>query len=143
MLIPILASILSLIYVSINVIKVILHNCRAQNFFQTKSPQLPVIPNPSIITGNINDVTWRMKNCDRIDELHDQYGKNFGFYVCGQPWLSTKDIDLIKKIELDEAHKHLDRAFIGFPVEEFNTSIFQVNGDEWRRVRRAIAPTMT
>lgn len=143
MFIPILASILLIIYVSINVIRIVLNNCRAQNFFQAKSPQLPVIPNPNIITGNMNEVTWNMKNCYRIDDLHNKYGKNFGFYVAAQPWLSTKDIDLIKRIEIDEAYKHLDRVNFGIPIDQFNDSIFQVNGDEWRQVRRAIAPTLT
>lgn len=143
MYIPILASVLLVIYLSINITKVILHNWRAQKFFQTKSPQLPVVPNANIISGHMRDVTYRMKNCYRIDNLHRKYGRNFGFYVAGSPWLSTKDIDLIKKIEIDEAYKHLDRHVFGFPFDEFNTSIFQLNGDEWRQVRRAIAPTLT
>lgn len=138
-----LALVLLVVYLSVNVTKVILHNHRAHKFFQTRSPELPILSEPNIFFGNINQTTWNKKNCDLIDKWHKKFGKTYGYYYRSQPWVSTKDIDLLKRIEIDEASKHLDRAIIGFPTHELNTSIFQVNGDEWRQVRRAIAPTMT
>lgn len=143
MFILILALVLSIVYFSVNVIRVILHNHEAHKFFQIRSPKLPILSKPNIFYGNINQTTWNKKNFDLIDKLHNKLGKTFAYYYRSQPWVSTKDIDLIKRIQLDEASKHLDRAVIGFPTHELNTSIFQVNGDEWRQVRRAIAATMT
>lgn len=84
-----------------------------------------------------------MKNFDTIDQWHNKLGKTFGYYIAHDPFVSTKDIDLIKKIEIDDANKHLDRLYFGFPSHEFSTSIFQVNGNEWRTVRKAIAATLT
>lgn len=143
MLTLILALVLSVVYFTVQVIKVIIHNRRAHKFFQTKTPKLPIVPDPNIFVGNINQTVWNMKNCEFIDKWHNELGVTYGFYFRSQPWVSTKDIDLIKRIEVDEAHKHLDRTFVGNPIHEFNTSIFQINGDKWRRVRRAIAPTLT
>lgn len=63
--------------------------------------------------------------------------------TCNQPWVPTKDIDLIKRIEIDEAHKHTDRAKAPWLIHEFNHSLMHMDGYEWRQVRQAIAPTMT
>lgn len=143
MFILVLTVILLVAYLLVNVGNVIVQNRRAHKFFQTRSPGLPIIPKPNILFGNIDQTTWSMKNFELIDRWHEKLGKTFGFYFMSQPWVSTKDIDLIKRIELDDAHKHLDRAFLGFPLHAFNTSIFQVNGDAWRQVRRAISPSLT
>lgn len=131
------------VYTVINVAIVLLRNFKAHQFYKTKSPKLPVVPNPSIFHGHMFDITWKQKNWQILDKLHEQYGPTFGFYMCEQPWVSTKDIDLLKLIELDQPHKHINRAKLKLPLKEFNHSIFQNDDDHWRRVRRAIAPALT
>lgn len=143
MFLAILAAVLALVYLSIGLLRVFLRNYRAHNFFKTKASKLPVVPNPNIFIGNVLQTTYQDKNYLKIDALHKKYGKTFGFYMCHQPWVATKDLDLLKRTQIDHAYKHLDRTVIGMPFDEFKNSIFQVNGDEWRQVRRAIAPTMT
>lgn len=132
-----------LTYVVTNLSLVLLRNQRAHQFYKTKAPRLPVVPNPSIFHGHLFQITHPAKNWSIITDLHEKYGKTFGFYMCEQPWVSTKDLDLIKHIEVDQAHKHINRSVYGLPFEEFNNSIFQVNDDDWRRVRRAISPALT
>lgn len=136
-------SIVSTLYTIINVLLVVLRNHKAHQFFKTKSPNLPVLPNSNIFAGHMLTVTFHEKNWKIIGELHDKYGPTYGYYMCDQPWVSTKDIDLIKLIELDQPHKHINRAKFGLPFKEFNDSIFQIFDDNWRRVRRAIAPALT
>ena len=143
MLLPILCAVLVLVYIVVNVTLVILRNSRAHQFFKTKSPDLPVLPNANIIHGHLLDVTYPPKNWNIITKLHNQLGPTFGYYMGEQPWVSTKDIDLLKYIELDHAHKHINRSKLPLPVDEFANSIFQLDDDDWRRVRRAIAPTLT
>lgn len=138
-----LTLILLVLYLSLNTIRVVYRNYRAHKFFQIKSLKLPVLPNPNIFVGNINQTIWCMKNCEQIDRLHNKLGKTFGHYMADQPRVSTKDIDLIKRIEIDEGHKHTDRARATWLIHEFNNSLMQISGDKWRQVRRAIAPTMT
>lgn len=130
------------IYVIFNVFYIILRNYKAHQFFRLKSPQVPCLPSPNIFYGHIKEVTWLEKNWRKIDELHQKHGVSFGFYMCNQPWVSTKDLDLLKLIEVDKAHRHINRSKFGMPTREFNNSIFQVDDDDWRRIRRAISPAL-
>lgn len=134
---------LSLIYLLVNVASVAIRNYRAHQFFKTKSPDLPVIPDPNLFTGHLMQVIRTDKNCLIISDLHKVYGPTFGFYYCHHPWVATKDLDLLKLIEVDEAHKHTNRCHLEMPFEEFNNSIFQTNDEVWRRARRAVGPALT
>ena len=133
----------SLAYVVINVALVALRNLKAHQFFATQSPELPTLPNTNLFDGHMWRVTYQPKNVFIIDELHKKYGTTFGYYMCDQPWVSTKDLDLLKLIEMDKAHLHINRSKFGLPFKEFNESIFQVDDDQWRRVRRAVSPALT
>jgi thromboxane-A synthase len=130
-------------YIIINVTLVLMRNYKAHQFFKTRAPKLPVLPEPNIFSGHMFEVTFREKNWLTIHKLHEQHGPTFGYYMCNQPWVSTKDLDLLKLIELDKPTRHINRAKFGLPFKEFNDSIFQVDDDEWRRVRRAISPALT
>uniref|UniRef100_A0A6G1SE89 Cytochrome P450 3A4 n=1 Tax=Aceria tosichella TaxID=561515 RepID=A0A6G1SE89_9ACAR len=133
----------SSVYTIVNVVLVLMRNYKAHQFFQTKAPKLPILPDANIFSGHMYTVTFREKNWLAIDKLHEQYGPTFGYYMAHQPWISTKDLDLLKLIELDKPTRHINRAKFGLPFKEFNESIFQVDDDAWRRVRRAIAPALT
>lgn len=132
-----------LAYVVINVLLVMLRNYKAHQFFKLYSPGLPVLPNPNIFSGHMYNVSFNDKNWKIIDQLHNKYGPTFGFYMCDKAWVSTKDLDLLKLIEMDKPHKHINRCKFGLPFKEFDDSIFQVDDDQWRRVRRAISPALT
>lgn len=130
-------------YTIVNVVLVLFRNYRAHQFFATKTPKLPVVPNPGLFDGHMHRITLRKKNWLIIEQYHQQLGPTYGFYMAEQPWVSTTDLDLLKLIEIDQPHKHINRAKFGLPFREFNHSIFQVDDDQWRRVRRAIAPALT
>lgn len=133
-----------IVYICINVALVAVRNRKAHKFYATKAPNLPIYPKkPRLFSGHIYDLTIPRKNHKILRELHKELGPTYGFYVCDQPWVATIDIDLIKCIEVDQGHKHINRAIFGVPVKHFNESIFQKKDDEWRRVRRAIAPALT
>lgn len=143
MYVAIIFVLVSAVFTIINVVLVLMRNYKAHQFFQTRAPKLPVLPEPNIFAGHLLEVTFREKNVQIINKLHEKYGPTFGFYSANQPWISTKDLDLLKLIELDKPTRHIDRVQMGLPFREFNNSIFQVNGDSWRRIRRAIAPALT
>lgn len=134
---------LCLIYLCVNMFLVLQRNYKAHQFFKTKSPKLTVLQNPNIFHGHLLQVTWPDKNWRIITDLHKKYGPTFGFYMCEQPWVCTKDLDLLKLILVDQAHKHINRSKIGLPFKEINDSIMQVCDDDWRRIRRAVAPALT
>lgn len=115
---------------------VLVRNYRAHQFFKTKMPQLPVVPNASIFSGHIMSVFAPKNNYKIIEDWHTKLGPNFGYYMGDMPMISTTDIDLIKLVEIDEAHKHIDKALLGLPFREFNEGILQLSGKRWRRMRR-------
>lgn len=82
-----------------------------------------------------------MRNYNLIDEWHNRLGKSFGHYMVDQPWISTKDINLLKKVMLDGGNN--DRMSVEMPIPELNNSIVLINGDAWHRVRMALAPSLT
>lgn len=134
---------LVIFYVTFNIAKTAFRNHKAHQFFRIKSPNLPVLPNPGLFSGNLFQTIFHPKNWKLIDDYHKKYGTTFGYYVCDQPWVSTKDIELLKLIEVDQGHRHINRAKFNIPIEEFEESIFQVDGGDWRRIRRAISPALT
>lgn len=138
-----IALVLALVYLGVNFVAILVRNYKAHRFFQTKSPNLPVVPNPNIFHGHALSIVAQDKNWKIIENLHEHYGPTFGYYMMDQPWVSTKDLDLIKLIEIDEGHKHVNRAVLGMPFTEFNNSIWQVEDDSWRQARRLIAPALT
>lgn len=142
MYILVLALVLLALYLSLNVIHVVVNNYQKHKFFQIKSPRLPVVPKPNILVGNVGQTTWNMKNCVLIDKWHNRLGRTFGFYFMAQPWVSTTDIDLIKKIQIDDASKHLNRSVMDIPCKEFGDSLVQNLEHEWRPVRRALGAAL-
>lgn len=132
----------SLAYIIFGVLHVVLRNARAHRFYKEKSPNLPVLTDTNIFNGHLYKTILAYKNCEAFDELHRQYGPTFGFYRYHVPWVATKDIDLIKKIEIDQSYKHIDRVRFDSISDDFDHSIFQVNGDPWRKVRQILAPAL-
>lgn len=130
-------------YILAQFVGVFIRNQKAFKFFSSKCPHLPTVPNPSPFSGHLTrlimtDMSWKL-----ITQLHTKYGTNFGLYYVDQPWLATKDLDLIKLIEIDEAKKHPNRAFLGGPLKHFNESIFQIDGEDWRATRQVLAPALS
>lgn len=145
MILSVLLTILSLTlaYVVVSVLHVLIRNAKAHKFFKQNSSNLPVLPNPNILVGHLyKTILHHNNNCDVFDELHEQYGPTFGFYRFHSPWVATKDIDLIKTIEIDQSHKHIDRVGYYSISDDFDHCIFQVNGEPWRKVRQILAPAM-
>lgn len=130
-------------YLFVNIVAVLWRNKEAHKFFEKNSPRLPVLPEPSIIDGHGRSLLSHDKNWKLMEEFHEKYGPTFGFYKMNEPWVATKDLDLIKLIEIDEAHKHINRANLGIPLTEFNHSVWQLEDDKWRKVRRVISAPLT
>lgn len=131
-----------LTYLLISVTFVLIRNKKAFKFFVEKCPDLPTVPNPGLFSGHLTSVIMTDKSLQIISDLHEKYGPSFGMFYVEQPWVATKDLDLIKLIEIDEAKKHPNRAFLGGPLKNFNNSVFQIHDEDWRRARQVIAPAL-
>lgn len=129
-------------YIIIEIVAILVRNHKAHKFFLKQSPSVPVVPHANILAGHALSITSQLKNWKIIEDLHEKYGPTFGYYMCDQPWVSTKDLDLIKLIEVDEGHKHLNRGDLMSPFHEFNNSLLQITGERWIRVRRVFAAAL-
>ena len=111
--------------------------------FKRKSKGLPLIENASLINGHLVNFVLTRHVCDEITRQHKRLGKTFGFMFCAKRAVFSTDLDLIKKLILDEPNKNVNRPEIGWPIEEWNkTCIVQAEGKQWNRMRRAVAPAL-
>lgn len=120
-----------------------IRNIKCQRLFATKSPHLPVPPIPNIFTGHIYKIVFNPKSCVAVSDYHRKYGDSFGLYYVDRPIIHTKDLDLLKRIYIDEGHKHINKINLPLPLKEFEDSIFHTRDNEWSRARRAFAPAFT
>lgn len=125
------------------VIFIVLRNHRAHQFFKQKSPNLQVLPKPSLFSGHSMSLFYNERNVHIIDELHKQYGSTFGWYHCDQPAVCTTDLELIKAFVLDDPDNHKNRKTFINSYAEIEDSILNAEGDDWVRLRKAIAPAFS
>lgn len=125
------------------VVSTALRNYSAHQYFEKRSPNLPVVPNPGIFGGHINEITWVKRGWKQLQKYHDRFGKTYGLYYCDTPVVSTLDLDLIKTMVMDKPDDHLNRFKPNTPLEEIEDSILTSEVDQWRRLRASIAPAFT
>lgn len=132
---------LLIIAVSCMILFRVSQNYKAHRFFKLKSPNLPVLPNTNIFTGHAGLVYWNPNNWRNLDELHKKFGQTFGFFAVEKPVISTTDLDFIKAMVIDKPNDHIDRPALNIPVTEFTKDdIVFVRGEQWWRIRKAMAP---
>lgn len=119
----------------------IVHIELAARALKEKSPNLPMAKR-NIFNGNM-DFNYKENNFRLVHELHATLGTTFAFFRNHEPAVSTCDLDLIKRVAIDEADKHPNRGGIGIILEEvIDGNILYVDDDQWRRMRRAYAPAL-
>lgn len=122
----------------------IVRNLIGQQVFKRRSPSLPVLPKPSILTGHAHLVYWSDNNWLVVDRYHGIYGETFGWYNVNGTAISTTDLDLIKTIIVDEQNDHINRVEVVIPVKQLREGdIVYVKDEQWRRIRKAMAPSFT
>ena len=137
------ACIAVLAFVVLQVALIGLRNHKAHKFFKTHIPNLPVFPNKNIIFGS-TEFFFGKRKWREADEIHKKLGKYVGFYYGREPWISTTDLDLIKRMTIDDPGKHCDRPNLCLPISEYDQDcILFAETEQWRRIRRAIAPALT
>lgn len=133
----------AVIFVLKELLTTAIRNRTAHQFFKKFSPNLPVASKINMFGGHIN-VIWGKKNWKLLTDLHKIHGKTFGLFYRDKPVVSTNDLDLLKALVLDNPNDHINRMTADSPVEELEKdSIFTCENDQWRRIRRAVAPAFT
>lgn len=111
--------------------------------FQKLSKGLPMCPNGNLLANHAVSVPFGERNCMMLKDLHDQMGKTIGWLKGAKFCASTVDLDLIKTFVQDQPNVHMDRVNIELPLKEFAESIMLAEKEEWRGLRKAIAPALT
>lgn len=101
---------------------------------------IPSVGNKNPISGNLFEVIVPNHNLKVIHDYHQRLGKTFGCFYGPDPWVFTTDLDLLQKVFTDG--KTIDMTQFRLPfITEINRSLSQVQGDEWRRLRRILDPS--
>lgn len=134
---------LLIVYFSLNVYQVAKRNQKAHQFFKLYAPDLPALDNPKLFSGHLHEIVGHKKGWKIVDELHKKLGPSFGHFMCEQPWIATKDLDLLKKVHIDGGQVHINKSFLGIPYDEFCNSVLQLRDQDWRRARQAVSISLT
>ncbi|XP_054157185.1 cytochrome P450 3A24-like [Oppia nitens] len=74
---------------------------------------------------------------------YKKYGKIYGVFMVNRPVLTVADPDLIKQMNIRDFHMFVDRndLITGDPMND--RSMFNLKGDEWKKIRSIISPTFS
>ncbi|GFQ64052.1 cytochrome P450 3A5 [Trichonephila clavata] len=125
---------------------------RKQCFSILKNMGVPG-PEPSILFGNMLQLI-KKDPIKSIDEWLKKYGKIVGYYVGTKPVVLIADVDLLKRIQVSEFHKFVNRANVvrGGPerktgkekrVEGFSQHLVALRDKRWKEIRSIITPSFT
>lgn len=114
---------------------------QAHKFFKEKSPNLPILEGQRFLIGHLHK--WHNpRNWKILHEAHAKFGKYVGFYHANYPWLSTTDLNLVKKFIIDEPNDHINRGKQVSPMDIDRGSMIYAEDDQWRRLRKSFGPAL-
>lgn len=131
-------TVLPIIYI---IYKLVCNHFKNQ-LLQKNLPTLPILEGQKPVIGHIpaflSPRQWQI-----YENAHRKHGKYFGLYFGNIPMVTTIDLDLIKKIAIDEDH-HDRFARLHLASEEIESDcILTARGEQWRRIRKALAPAFS
>ncbi|XP_077554157.1 cytochrome P450 3A11-like isoform X3 [Haemaphysalis longicornis] len=102
-------------------------------------------PTPSFILGNIYEI--KKKGAARaFSDWIEQYGNIVGFFNGAAPFLLVKDVELLKKVLIEDFHVFQDRgsvlSVLPAPVHP-DTLLFTAPGSRFKSLRRTVGPAFT
>lgn len=119
-------------------------NYKIQQQFRKKMKGIAFIPNSSLFLGNLNLIALHERNWLKAHKLLEENGGLMAGFYANKPVIVTTDLDLIKTMVIDEPNDHINRIKMNLPINEFDVdSIAFVENDQWRRLRKAIAPAFS
>lgn len=114
--------------------------------YQKELKGLPLLPLSWFPGGALHELIFKSYANMKYEPIFRKYGsKTFGGYLGLARSVSTIDLELIRSINITESNKHINRPKnYALPVRELEQdSIALSSNDQWRRIRRSIAPSFT
>lgn len=99
-------------------------------------------PKPNLIHGHLYE-TRREPYVKYAHKMHEKYGKNVGIYLGGDPYLMTKDLELIQQVFVANSRIFYDRMDFYMNVDPVPDNLICQRGDRWRYMRKLLTPAFT
>lgn len=117
---------------------------RKKKFSYFKEMGIPG-PQPSLIFGNLLEIKKRGA-AEMFEEWIKKYGNIVGFYNGAIPFLLVNDLDLLKKVEIEEFHNFAERGRV-IEVQAVpdirQKLIVTAPVNRWREMRAVLSPAFT
>lgn len=135
---------LTLIGISISyAIHRVYHNYQVRAAFKRKAPHLKTREVTNWLTGNA-DTVFDKRNWKINYKIHEELGETVVFFYGDLVVVSTLDLDLIKKVAIDDGYQHINRAVPNLAIDELEyDNIMFAEGKQWHRLRKVIAPAFS
>ncbi|XP_055925093.1 cytochrome P450 3A24-like [Argiope bruennichi] len=110
-------------------------------------------PEPNILFGNMLELVIKTPiKCH--EEWFKKYGNIVGYYLGTKPVVLVADVELLKKIQVSDFHKFINRPnlFSGRPdrktekvprIEGFSQQLISLRDKRWKEIRSIITPSFT
>lgn len=99
-------------------------------------------PEPNIIHGQLFD-TRREPYVQFAHRMHEKFGTNVGIYLGGDPYLMTKDLDLIQQVFVTKSRQFYDRMNFYLNIDPVPDNLICQRGDRWRYMRKLLTPAFS
>lgn len=99
-------------------------------------------PKPNFISGHLYQ-SRREPYIYFAERLHENHGKNAGIFLGGDPYVVTKDLDLIQQVFVAKSRLFYDRMNFYMNVEPVPDNLICQRGDRWRYMRKLLTPAFS
>lgn len=99
-------------------------------------------PKANLIHGHLYE-TRRQPYVKYAHQLHESYGKNVGIYLGADPYLLTRDLNLIQEVFVAKSRLFYNRMHFYLNVDPVPDNLICQRGDRWRYMRRLLSPAFT
>lgn len=100
-------------------------------------------PKPHFIHGHLYDTRGNVPYVKFAHKMHELYGKNVGIYLGGDPYLMTKDLDLIQQVFVAKSRIFYDRMNFYLNIDPVPDNLICQRGDRWRYMRKLLTPAFS
>lgn len=98
-------------------------------------------PKPQFFWGNLKQM--RKDRIEVLSKWKRKYGKVFGVYQGHEPFLVITDPEMVHECFVKQSAIFRDRPNSLVDAEPFHSSLFKINGEEWKFVRGVIKCSFT
>ena len=111
---------------------------RHQTFQRMRVPG----PRPHLVSGHLYE-TRRQPYVWFAHKMHEKYGPTCGIYLGGDPYLLTKDLDLIQQVFVAKSRLFYDRMDFYLNVDPVPDNLICQRGNRWRYMRGLLTPAFS